>query len=127
MFYSKPTGSQFSIMETSASSYQAQKASLTQEVVRRLLNTCESRTQEEKDNVVNEFCNKLRRSGYSTKQQMEIIEGGLLGYKRRITRQNGIRHRNCRDTEQARENKKLTGKGRGSRTRKLTDINRDKS
>ena len=111
MFYSKPTGSQFSIMETSASSYQAQKASLTQEVVRRLLNTCETRTQEEKYNIVDEFCDKLRRSGYSTKQQKEIIEGGLLGYKRRIARQNGVRHRNCRDTEQARERKRLTGKG----------------
>ena len=111
MLYSKPTGSQYSIMMTSASSYQAQKLSLSQEVVRRLLNTNDSRTQEEKDKVVEEFGEKLFRSGYSMMQQKEIIEGGLLGYKRRVIRQKGVRHRKCKDTKQERERKKLMGNG----------------
>ena len=108
-FFSKPMGSKFNILETSAASYQSKKASLSQEVVRRLLNTDEERPQEEKIEIIDEYCRKLEGSGYSKDQQKEIIEAGLIGYKRRIERQGGIRHRKCKTTEKNREKEKLTG------------------
>ena len=48
-FHSKPLGTKFAILETSASSYQSKKASLSQECVRRLLNTDVVRSQEERN------------------------------------------------------------------------------
>ena len=84
LFYSKPTGSKFTILENSASAYQQKKASLSQEVVRRLLNTSEDTPQKERDDILDEFSTKLKRSGYSKYQQREIIESGIIGYKRRV-------------------------------------------
>ena len=97
-------------MEQSAGAYQSKKASLSQECVRRLLNTDDDRPQAEVDQVINDFQSKLKGSGYNQLQQKEIIEGGLLGYKRRVARQGGVKHRDVRDTEKEREKKRLTGK-----------------
>ena len=109
-FYSKPLASKYVILEPSAASYQAKKASLAQECVRRLLNTSEDRSREEIDNTIYQFQDKLRKSGYSYEQQKEIIEAGLIGYKRRLERQGGIRHGRAVDTERLRERKRLFGK-----------------
>ena len=91
---------------------------MSQKVVRRLLNTSESRTQDEKDRVIEEFQLKLNRLGLNMQQQKEIIEGELVGYKRRVVRQKGVRHRICKDTEKERERKKMTGKSMWYKTRK---------
>ena len=88
-FYSKPLASKYVILEPSAASYQSKKASLAQECVRRLLNTSEDRDSEERDQIVNKFQEKLRISGYSYDQQKEIIEAGIVGYKRRIENRGG--------------------------------------
>ena len=109
-FYSKPLGSKFTILETSAAAYNSKKASLAQECVRRLLNSAEDRPQAELNKTINEFQNKLKASGYSAEQQREIIESGLIGYKRRLAKQGGVKHRNCKETEKERERKKLLGK-----------------
>ena len=94
----------------SASAYQSKKASLSQECVRRLLNTADDRPQAELDDIMNQFQDKLRGSGYNKEQQKEIIEGGIKGYKRRIARQGGVKHRKSTDTEKEREQKKILGK-----------------
>ena len=103
-------GSKFAIIESSASSYQSKKASLSQECVRRLLNTDDNRAQVERNQMIDEFQKKLQISGYNKIQQKEIIESGLVGYKRRLNRQGGIKHRRSRDTEKERHRKKILGK-----------------
>ena len=88
-FFSKPTGSRFTILEPSEGCYQQKKASLSQEVVRRLMNTETDISQEEKVTMLNNFSLKLKDSGYDKQQRREIIEGGVLGYQQRIERQGG--------------------------------------
>ena len=71
-----------------------------------MLNTAENRPQAELNNIIDKFQDKLKTSGYSTDQQREIIVGGLIGYKRRLARQEGIRHRNSIRTLKRREREK---------------------
>ena len=109
-FYEKPRSSRFTILEKSASAYQQKKASLCQEVVRRILNMSTDRTQEERNEVVENFCSKLEDSGYSRRQIKDIVESGLVGYSRRVSRQAGVRHRKGESTKKSRIKKKFTGK-----------------
>lgn len=59
------------------------------------------RTQKERNKVVEEFCEKLKTSGYNQRQVKEIVESGLIGYSRRISRQGGVRHRRGENTKAA--------------------------
>ena len=76
-FYTKPMGSVFTILETSAGSWQQKKAALSSEVVRRLLNTAEDVEQKEKVEIIEDFLKKLERSGYSKRQRRDIVKVGL--------------------------------------------------
>ena len=109
-FFSKPTGSKFVILENSAAPYQQKKSVLAQETVRRLMNTSENTSTSTKLEIINTFDMKLEKSGYSLKQRREIIESGIIGYKRKIDRQKGVRHRKGTDTKKDRMRKKLKGK-----------------
>ena len=59
---------------------------------------------------MNQFSKKLEVSGYNQMQRRDIIESGVIGYERRVERQNGQRHRRCVDTKKERQVRKLTGK-----------------
>ena len=62
-FYSKPTASPYTIIETSALPQQTKQSSLSQEVVRRMLNITPE-LKEERKTVVEQFDSKLKASGY---------------------------------------------------------------
>ena len=49
------------------------------------------------------------------------MESGIIGYKRKITRQNGVRHRKCTDTRNEGLKRKLTGKTSWFKARKDKD------
>ena len=74
---------EYTLMEGSAADYQSKKASLSQCVVPRLMNTDESLDQTTRNEIINEFGRKLSKSGYSKYQIHEIIEGGVISYERR--------------------------------------------
>lgn len=57
-----------------------------------------------------DFCSKLRTSGYSRPQIKDIVESGTVVYGRRRERQSGVKHRKCDDTKSEKLKKKLTGK-----------------
>ena len=109
-FYSKPTGSKFTLLESSATPNQQKKSTLSQEIVRRLLDTSEEAPLEKKLEILNNFDNKLEVSGYDARQRRDILESGVVGYKRKIERQEGVRHRKNTDTKGERLAKKLCGK-----------------
>ena len=109
-FYSKPTGSRFLILESSAAPYQQKKSVLAQEVVRRLMNTSEDSSLSTRMHILSTYDRKLTTSGYSKAQRLEIIESGLVGYARKVKRQGGKRHRKGSDTKKERIRKKISGK-----------------
>ena len=82
-------------------------STLTQEVSRRLINTSEDLI-DDKLEIMEKYCEKLKRSGYN-KQVVIIITSGVQGYTRRKERL-GKLHREGWETASLRESKKLSGK-----------------
>ena len=74
------------------------------------MNTSDECTLETRLNIIDTFEKKLEIFGYSKAQRREIIESGLVGYKVKIMRQEGKRHRRGTDTKKKRLKKKLSGK-----------------
>ena len=71
-FYEKKMNSPYCVMAKSAMSESAKISAMSQEVVRRMCNTCEIVDQEVRDDIVDAFSAKLTRSGYS-KQQVRTV------------------------------------------------------
>ena len=111
-FYEKEVASRFCIMEGAALAENSKTSSLAQEVVRRMMTTqewacnlprkrsCIADTvigKGEVCRILEEFNQKLTRSGYDITRRREIIKAGLLGYKRRVSRimkeTGGFRHK----------------------------------
>ena len=59
--------------------------------------------------IMETFCEKMARSGYSRRQQVEIITAGIVGHKRKMAMRPKRHMRGC-ETEKSRRIKKLTGK-----------------
>ena len=93
-FYEKPMGSEKAICQSSAMSYNMKRASLTQEVHRRLLNTDTELPQISKNEIINKFTEKLEKSGYLRDQIWDITASGLVGYKRKFTERQRHRDQN---------------------------------
>ena len=123
-FFTKPTGSKFVILENSAAPFQQKKSVLAQETVRRLMNTAEETDLNTRLSILNTFDDKMKRSGYSSTQRKEIIESGIVGYKRKIIRQKGVRQRKGTETLKTGRKKKLAGKRNWFRNRKKQDGDR---
>ena len=86
---------------------------LSIEVIRRMSNMSESRTQAERTAVVDQFSKELKNSGYTRSKAREIIVCGLLGLERkrkRRKREGQKFHRRAKNTLSQRTVKKLTGK-----------------
>ena len=82
-FFEKSMGSKVTMLETSASSWQSKVSSLTQEVTRRLINTSEDLV-DEKIKAIDNFCNKLKMSGYTRQQRWEILKSGTRKYNKMV-------------------------------------------
>ena len=109
-FYEKPMNTPYSIMKASAMPEGGKIASLSQDVVRRMQNTSEMLGQQERNEIVNKYISKLTTSGYKEKQVKEIIENGLKGYERKLSkaRKDGREiHREAAETISTRQRKKL--------------------
>ena len=112
-FFEKTMNSPFCILERSALPENTKISSLSQEVVRRMLNTSEMVRQEERNAILETFITKLRVSGYRQEQTKRIVEAGLKGYEGKLekARKSGEDiHRSSKSTENLRYSKKLLEK-----------------
>jgi hypothetical protein len=82
-FYSKPVCTPYTILEKSAHSARTKFSTLTQECVRRLLNTNEYVSEIEKKEIMCEYNNRLRRSGYLGRYRQKVIEAAHKIYRKK--------------------------------------------
>ena len=68
------------MMATSALPGNVKRSSLIQEVIRRLKNTRRSMDWEVKADILSEFSNSMRISGYSEEFRLEIIKSGIEAF-----------------------------------------------
>ena len=116
-FYEKPTTSSLCTLERSAASWNQKRATMSQEVVRRLTNTSRDLDKEQKLEIVEEFVSKLRRSGYKHQQIQDIVKSGVVGFSKKWEPREKP-HRSAAETESLRRSKKLLGKTSWFKTRR---------
>ena len=112
-FFEKSMNSKFCILEKSAMAYESKLSILSNEVVRRLLNTSETVSQDRKDSILNDFVLKMLRSGYDIGQCRDILISGIRCYNAKVSRanQSGSKlHRSARSSLVSRLKKKITAK-----------------
>ena len=98
--FQKPMAKQTLIMSNSELSQKVIIPSLTQNLMRRMLNTSEMANIEERIKVVDQYCNQLLLSGYSIKQITDIVTAGLTGYEKlllKCKKENKPLHRSAED------------------------------
>ena len=83
-FFEKKMNSSYVILEKSAMSMKQKYAILSQEVVRRMLNTRTGTKQQDRNDILNRYSQKLLRSGYRIPQVREILISGIRSYQRRL-------------------------------------------
>lgn len=75
-FYEKPMSSKFVIMEESALPNRMKITTLSQEVIRRMRNTCRDIPDKRRCDILSIYMRKLERSGYSESVRRKDGEGG---------------------------------------------------
>ena len=112
-FFEKPMSSKYCVMEKGAMPQNTKTSTLSQEIVRRMMNTSELVNQIERNQIIEKFIKKLRRSGYDEKQIRNIVESGLKGYQSKLERsivEGRDLHRDDKSTAGSRFKKKLLAK-----------------
>ena len=97
------------------------RSTLTQEIIRRLMNTSEMVPQKDRNEVIEKFIEKMERSGFSKDKIKEIVIAGLLGYERKKVKaykEGKELHRSSKATMKIRIKKKLLPKTTLYRNRK---------
>ena len=110
-FYEKPMKTPYSIMKSSAMSEKSKIQILSQDLIRRMLNVCVSVTQDEKNEIIDNYTVRLFRSGYNNKQVREIVVSGLTGFEKKVRKAAKEKiplHRPASVTLKTRLHKKLT-------------------
>ena len=120
-FYEKPMASKFVIMENSALPQRMKITTLSQEIIRRMRNTCRNISSKRRGEILSVYMRKLQRSGYSVAMREKVAIAGLRGYLRmvKVEEEGGRKvNRPRQDGEEERRYKRLAGKSswfRGSR------------
>jgi hypothetical protein len=92
-------------------------ATLSQEVIRRMMNTSEQLDMRDRNMVVDNYAQKLSNSGYNVEQSRKMIVSGLTGYERRLAlsrNKESVKwrplHEGAKYNAKARRNKKMISK-----------------
>ena len=112
-FYEKEMGSKYCIMEKGAMPENTKNSTLSQEIIRRMMNTSELVSQGDRNQIVENFIVKMRKSGYNKDQIRNIVISGLKGYQTKLERsrkEGKDLHRDARSTAGLRYKKKLLSK-----------------
>ena len=110
-FFEKSMKTPFCIMKDSAMSERTKISILSQDLIRRMLNTSETVPDRERVEIIDTYIDRLVVSGYCPAQVKEIVESGLTGYLRKVqySKKNGLPlHRSAASTLAGRYRKKLT-------------------
>ena len=111
--YEKETCSRQTIHKKSAMGENIKSQILSQDLIRRLLNTSEDLSKEYREHVVDEYGKKILNSGYTREQAIRILVNGIKGYenKRRRRIKEGRRLRTtAKESRSERYRKKLLAK-----------------
>ena len=81
-FYSKPMAPAKVILASSAQPWGQKRTTLTQELIRRLLNCKKELSCSTKQKHLTKFMQILKNSGYDTKFRIEVLKSGLSGYNK---------------------------------------------
>ena len=86
-FYRKEMANFLVLMKASAMPTRMKRVCLIQEVIRILRNTKRQLPDRYKERYLIEFSLRMKDSGYSASFRKEVIESGIVGYKRQLQRQ----------------------------------------
>ena len=120
-FYEKPTSSNITVQKRTAMAEDAKIQIVSNDLIRRLLNSSEELGRGAKVKVVDEYAQKLANSGYGREQIKRILCNGIKGYegKLRRCREEGRKlHRSSVDSQGARVRKKLLARSNWFKKRK---------
>ena len=81
-FYTKPMKPQRTILASSANPEQQKRTTLTQECIRRLRNTRKQLSCVRKQEILSDYMQVLKNSGYQNTFRKEILKAGLHGYNK---------------------------------------------
>ena len=112
-YFEKPTTTNRTLQKNSAMGENAKIQSLSQDMVRRLMNTSEMLGAEVINGIIDTYAQKLTNSGFGMGQVRKIILNGIKGFenkKRRRTENSGRLRRQARDSQNSRIRKKLLAK-----------------
>ena len=83
-FYSKPMNTPFTILARSAHSWQIKRSTLTQEGVRRMLNTSTNTPTHARNQILQEWDMKMNLSGYSKSFRGNVISSAIQIYHQKL-------------------------------------------
>ena len=112
-FYEKPEGSKSTVHYKSAMGESTKHQILSQEMIRRLMNTSEGLPEEQLQEITDNYAVKLHNSGYNLEQIRRIILAGIKGYgakKARCEKEGRSLRRTAGESQGARYKSKLLGK-----------------
>ena len=119
-YYEKPTTSIKTVQMGSAMEENSKMKILSNDLIRRFLNSSEDLGGEEKSRIVDGYARRLLSSGYSKEKTREIILRGIKGYEGKLQRcrREGIPlRRTAKESNFERVRKKLTAKSTWFRKR----------
>ena len=128
-FFEKPMNNKYCMLERSAMAEKAKMSSLSQDLVRRMQNTCVEISQSRRNEIVEDFVTKLVRSGYKRSQVREIIISGLKCFKRKVKNAENTGeglHRSAKSTLNSRRRKKILAKTNWYKTKRKVEETGDK-
>ena len=111
-YYEKPTTTNTTIRMTTAMAENPKMQCLSNDLVRRLLNTQEDLPSRFRAEVVDSYGVKLLTSGYSLDQTRKILVNGMKGYAAKVTRRKMVRrriHLTASESAHGRRKKRLLG------------------
>jgi hypothetical protein len=85
-FYEKAVSTRYTILSRSAHSWQTKRSTLTQEGVRRMLNTCPSASVETRRDIMQTWDHKMLVSGYSESFRRKVIRAAVDIYRDKLSR-----------------------------------------
>ena len=123
-FYEKPTSSNTTVQRRTAMGEDTKIQIVSNDLVRRLKNNSEDLGQGAKVEIVDNYTQKLRNSGYTREQLKKIISNGITGYegrRRRCLKEGRFMHRTSVNSQGARIRKKLLAKSNWFKKKKKVD------
>ena len=87
-FYVKPMNTPFTILSRSAHSWQIKRSTLTQEGVRRLLNTSPNAPSQVFNQIMTDWDQKMNVSGYDINFRANVIKSAVQIYTHKVTQSN---------------------------------------